>query len=64
MNRIEQKKEVAPNIDKYKCSVCGWVYDPVLEDLKGLKFQSKIGAAFGSYGWSGESVKIIEEHLD
>jgi flavorubredoxin len=36
---------------------------PILEDLKGLKFQNKIGAAFGSYGWSGESVKIIEEHL-
>ena len=37
---------------------------PVLEDLRGLKFQNKIGAAFGSYGWSGEAVKIIEEHLD
>jgi flavorubredoxin len=36
---------------------------PILEDLKGLKFQNKIGAAFGSYGWSGESVKILEEHL-
>jgi anaerobic nitric oxide reductase flavorubredoxin len=36
---------------------------PILEDLKGLKFQNKIGAAFGCYGWSGESVKIIEEHL-
>jgi len=36
---------------------------PILEDLKGLKFKNKIGAAFGSYGWSGESVKIIEEHL-
>jgi flavorubredoxin len=36
---------------------------PVLEDLKGLKFQNKIGAAFGCYGWSGESVKQIEEHL-
>ena len=36
---------------------------PIFEDLKGLKFQNKIGAAFGSYGWSGESVKIIEEHL-
>ena len=36
---------------------------PVLEDLKGLKFQNKIGAAFGSYGWSGESVKIIEGHF-
>ncbi len=36
---------------------------PILEDLKGLKFKNKIGAAFGSYGWSGESVKILEEHL-
>jgi flavorubredoxin len=36
---------------------------PVLEDLKGLKFKNKIGAAFGSYGWSGESVKLLEEHL-
>ena len=36
---------------------------PVLTDIKGLKFKNKIGAAFGSYGWSGEAVKIIEEHL-
>jgi flavorubredoxin len=36
---------------------------PILEDLKGLRFKNKIGAAFGSYGWSGESVKQIEEHL-
>jgi anaerobic nitric oxide reductase flavorubredoxin len=36
---------------------------PILEDLRGLKFQNKVGAAFGTYGWSGESVKIIEEHL-
>jgi flavorubredoxin len=36
---------------------------PVLEDLKGLKFKNKIGAAFGSYGWSGECVRQIEEHL-
>jgi len=37
---------------------------PIFEDLKGLRFQNKIGAAFGSYGWSGEAVKIIEEHLE
>jgi flavorubredoxin len=36
---------------------------PILEDLRGLRFQNKIGAAFGTYGWSGESVGIIEEHL-
>ncbi len=37
---------------------------PILEDLRGLRFQNKIGAAFGSYGWSGEAVKVIEEHLE
>ncbi len=36
---------------------------PILEDLKGLKFQSKVGAAFGCYGWSGESTAILEECL-
>jgi anaerobic nitric oxide reductase flavorubredoxin len=36
---------------------------PILHDLKGLKFKNKLGAAFGTYGWSGESVKLIEEHL-
>jgi anaerobic nitric oxide reductase flavorubredoxin len=37
---------------------------PILEDLKGLKFKNKVGAAFGSYGWSGENVKQIEETLE
>ena len=32
--------------------------------LKGLKPKNKIGAAFGSYGWSGESVKLIHKELD
>ncbi len=32
--------------------------------LKGLKPQNKIGAAFGSYGWSGEAVRQIEEELE
>jgi len=36
---------------------------PILEDLKGLKFKNKVGAAFGSFGWSGENVKLIEETL-
>jgi flavorubredoxin len=32
--------------------------------MKGLKPANKIGAAFGSYGWSGEAVKLINEELD
>jgi flavorubredoxin len=35
----------------------------LLDVIKGLKLKNKIGAAFGSYGWSGESVKIIEARL-
>ena len=37
---------------------------PILSDMKGLRFRNKLGAAFGSYGWSGESVKLIEEHFE
>ncbi|MFP4057176.1 MAG: flavodoxin domain-containing protein [Candidatus Brocadiia bacterium] len=36
---------------------------PILEDIRGLKFQNKQGAAFGSYGWSGEAVGIIEQRF-
>ena len=36
---------------------------PILEDCRGLRFQNKIGAAFGSYGWNGGSVKMIEKHM-
>jgi len=31
--------------------------------LKRLKFKNKKAAAFGCYGWSGESTKIITENL-
>ena len=35
----------------------------LLEMARGLKFKKKKAAAFGSYGWSGEAVKMITEHL-
>ncbi len=35
----------------------------VLAYMKGLRPLNRIGAAFGSYGWSGESAKIIQEKL-
>ena len=37
---------------------------PILEDLRGLSFKNKVGAAFGSFGWSGECIKEIEAHLE
>ncbi len=41
---------------------------PVIADvmtyIKGLKPQNKIAAAFGSYGWSGEAVKILNKEFE
>jgi flavorubredoxin len=39
-------------------SVAGW-----LSFLKTLKFRNKKAAAFGCYGWSGESVKVLQDKL-
>ena len=36
---------------------------PFLEDLKGLKPRNKIGAAFGSYGWSGGGAEGVDKVL-
>lgn len=35
----------------------------MLTYMKGLRPLNRVGAAFGSYGWSGESVKVIHEWL-
>ena len=39
-------------------SVAGW-----MEFLKQVKFKNKKAAAFGCYGWSGESVKMLQQKL-
>ncbi len=36
----------------------------MLTYMKGLRPQNRLGGAFGSFGWSGECVKIISEWLD
>ena len=36
----------------------------VLTYMKGLRPKNRVGGAFGSYGWSGESPKILHEWLD
>ncbi|MBN2542630.1 FprA family A-type flavoprotein [bacterium] len=35
-----------------------------LNYFKGLKFRNRIGYAFGSYGWSGESVEDMEKEME
>jgi flavorubredoxin len=36
---------------------------PFLEEMVGLKPRNKVAAAFGSFGWGGGAVKIIEDKL-
>jgi len=36
----------------------------LLHYMKGLRPSTKIGAAFGSYGWSGEAVKLINTLME
>lgn len=47
-------------------TVCNGILSSVaglLEFMRQLKFKNKKAAAFGCYGWSGESVKILQERL-
>lgn len=36
----------------------------VLEEIKAHRFKGKVGAGFGSYGWSGEGAKEISRRLE
>ncbi|CAH2214686.1 anaerobic nitric oxide reductase flavorubredoxin [Tepidibacter aestuarii] len=36
----------------------------ILEEIRGLAFKNKKGIAFGSYGWGGECIKLINEGLE
>jgi flavorubredoxin len=36
----------------------------LLEMVKGLRFQDKYAATFGSYGWGGEAVKLLNADLE
>lgn len=49
----------SPTINKGYLSSLGGL----LEMMRGLGFKKKKAAAFGSYGWSGESVKLLTAHL-
>jgi flavorubredoxin len=49
------------------CTVNNTVLRPtagLLEEIKGHKFKGKLGAGFGSYGWSGEAPKHISAALE
>ncbi|MBC8059911.1 MAG: FprA family A-type flavoprotein [Clostridiaceae bacterium] len=37
--------------------------EEILKNLNNLNLEDKIGAAFGSYGWSGEAVEVVQDYL-
>ena len=37
--------------------------EDLLKELKDINLEGKVGIAFGSYGWSGESIEIIQDYL-
>ena len=66
------KNDILTEVFKSKGVICGSSsvnngivssLAPVLEEMNGLKFINKVGATFGSYGWSGESPTVLEELL-
>ena len=34
-----------------------------LKSISTLNLEGKIGAAFGSYGWSGEAIEVVQDYL-
>lgn len=68
----EDKTEVLTQVFKSKMILVGsptvnngYLYSisGILEMIKGMKLKDKKALAFGSYGWSGEAVKLITEEL-
>jgi len=62
VTEIFKSKAIAlgsPTINKGILNAMG----ALLEMITGLKFKNKKAAAFGCYGWSGESIKLLEQRL-
>ncbi|ARC86516.1 metallo-beta-lactamase superfamily protein [Clostridium argentinense CDC 2741] len=38
--------------------------EDVLKSLKNIDLENKIAAAFGSYGWSGEGIEVLQDYLN
>ncbi|MEF3401890.1 FprA family A-type flavoprotein, partial [Listeria monocytogenes] len=38
--------------------------ESLLKELGNMNLEDKLAGAFGSYGWSGESIEIIQDYLN
>ncbi len=66
------KNDILTEVARAKCVLVGsptvnngytYAVAGILEMIRGLKFKNKKAAAFGSYGWGGEAVKMINAEL-
>lgn len=69
----EDKNDIITEVFKSKAILLGsstinngYLYSigGIMEMIRGLKFKGKKAAAFGSYGWSGEAVRQMNELLE
>lgn len=69
---VDDKNDIMTEVFKSKAVLVGsptinygflFSIGGILEMMRGLKFKNKAAAAFGSYGWSGDAVKLITEGL-
>jgi len=37
--------------------------EDILKELKDIKLEGKIAGTFGSYGWSGEAIEVVQDYL-
>lgn len=37
--------------------------EDILKELPSMNLEDKVGASFGSYGWSGEAIEVIQDYL-
>lgn len=36
----------------------------ILKEMQNMNLEGKLAAAFGSYGWSGEAIEVIQDYLN
>ena len=49
----------SPTVNQGLCTAIAGI----VEEIKGLRFKNKKAAAFGSYGWGGEAVKLLSARM-
>lgn len=62
LNSIKEADAVLFGSSTKYADMIGSIED-ILISLKDMDLEGKIGAAFGSYGWSGEAIEVIQDYL-